>query len=81
MNKADQIVSENLQKLFKDFLTAIEKTTGELPAVSVCIFNTEPNGRVNYISNCDRSDVASAWTELLEHWEKGLPNIPAHKMQ
>jgi len=35
---------------------------------------------MNYVSNCDRDEVANALISLLAGWGKGIPDIPAHKI-
>ena len=74
------IVSKNLQHLARLISGQLKNMTGERLGFSLVVFNNEPGERVNYVSNCDRADVAAALRELLEHWEKGMPDIPAHKV-
>ncbi len=74
------IVSKNLQHLARLISGQLKNMTGERLGFSLVVFNNEPGERVNYVSNCDRADVAAALRELLEHWEKGMPDIPAHQV-
>jgi len=35
---------------------------------------------MNYISTAERADVAAALRQLLDSWDAGLPDVPAHKV-
>jgi hypothetical protein len=37
-------------------------------------------GRANYISNVLREDSVCEIKKLLELWDKGMPDVPAHKV-
>jgi len=79
-SKIDNEVSRELQEIFTRLLHDIERVAGREMSVSLCIFNSEPGSRINYISNCDREDVAIAWASMIKGWKDGMPDIPAHKI-
>ena len=80
MNKTDLIVSHNLETVFRNLLKELESLTGEVPAVSLCIFNQQSGGYANYISNCEREAVAKIWNELIIQWEENVPQVSIHKL-
>jgi len=72
-------VSRKLKDIFNRLIQDIEDAGGKGLGVSLCIFNAAPGGKINYISNCDRKDVAGAWASMMQGWNEGMPDIPAHK--
>ena len=78
ISKADVIVSEQLRDIFAKLESDVEELTGQKMMISLCVFNSEPGSRINYISNCDRNDVAVAWMSMVKGWGEGMPDIPAH---
>lgn len=78
---ADQKVSMELQGLACDIDKALEKIAGQKMGFSLVVFNAQAGSRMNYISNCDRQEVASALTSLLAGWKQGMPDVKAHDVQ
>jgi len=76
--KKDIIVSENLRDIFTKLEKDITELTGQKMMISLCVFNSEPGSRINYISNGERKDVAGAWMSMVKGWGEGMPDIPAH---
>ena len=76
--KADVLVSKQLQVIFTKLESDIEELTGQKMMISLCVFNSEPGSRINYISNGKRVDVAAAWMSMVKGWGEGMPDIPAH---
>lgn len=56
---------------------AIFKASGERIGFSLMVFTPD---RASYISNCERSDVIPALAGLLDHWQAGQLDVPAHKI-
>ncbi len=78
--KADVLVSQQLQDIFKKLESDVAEIAGQKMLISLCVFNPEPGSRVNYISNGKRDDVAGAWISMIEGWRAGMPDIPAHQI-
>jgi len=76
----DRKISEELQKIAALLESEIEKAAGQRMGFTLVIFNAEAGSRMNYVSNCDRDEVANALISLLAGWGKGMPDIPAHKI-
>lgn len=49
-------------------------------AFALVVFNSKPGGRMQYVANGDRRDVAQALKALLDGWGDGMPDVPAHKI-
>jgi len=81
MTSADRKVSQNMQKLAKYVSRKIDKVAGKHMAFSLLVFNIDANSRMNYCSNCSREDVHKALKSLLDSWDEGMPDIPAHEIQ
>lgn len=77
--KKDILISRQLQDIFNRLEQEIEELVGQKMGISLCIFNSEPGSRINYISNCERKNVATAWMSMVKGWGEGMPDIPAHK--
>jgi hypothetical protein len=56
----------------------LEDAAGERVAFTLIVYTPE---RANYIGNCNRDEAAKAITEMIEAWNAGMPDIPAHKIQ
>jgi len=80
LHPADKAVSEAMQQLADELSERLEQIAGQKMMFSLCVFNSAPGSRINYVSNCDRSDVANCWKSMLHGWEQGMPDIPAHKV-
>ena len=78
---ADRKISVAMQKIAKQLEEHLESIAGERMGFSLVVFNVVENSRMNYVSNCDRREVQSALKDLLEGWEKGMPDIPAHEVE
>lgn len=76
--KVDVLVSKQLQEIFKKLESEIEELAEQKMVISLCVFNSEPGSRINYISNGDRKDVAAAWMSMVKGWGEGMPDIPSH---
>jgi len=81
MSKQDQQISKLLQPLAKDIANCLREATGKEIGFSLVVFPITEQARMQYISNCQRQEVASALNALLQSWSQGMPNIPAHKVQ
>jgi hypothetical protein len=81
MNKAEKAVSEAMQDLMTELNEKITKIAGQEMGISLCVFNAVPGGRINYVSNCDRTEVKNAWQSMIKGWDEGMPDVPAHKVQ
>ena len=72
-------VTIEISKTLKAYAQAIDESlniqTGQ--HVGFCLVVFTPN-RAQYVSNCDRQEVAAALRELLARWEQGMPDIKAH---
>ncbi len=77
--KPDALVSKQLQEIFAKLESEVEAIAGQKMLMSLCVFNSEPGSRINYISNGQRKDVAAAWMSMVKGWGEGMPDIPAHE--
>ena len=77
--KPDLIVSRELQDIFRRLVQEVQELAGEKMMLSLCVFNSEPGSRMNYISNCNREDVETCWLNLINGWREGMPDVPAHE--
>lgn len=71
-------VSQSLQDVAKGLSQVLEKIAGEPVAFSLIVF-TEV--RASYVSNAPREDCVREIKRLLECWEQGMPDVPAHDFQ
>jgi hypothetical protein len=55
----------------------LEEAAGERLAFTLVVYTPE---RANYIGNCNRDEAAKALAEMLNGWNAGMPDIPAHKI-
>lgn len=70
-------VSRELQRIGKQALGEIDKVApGTDPAFILIVFIED---QCQYIGNADRTHVIAAMRDLIEKWESGMPDIPAHK--
>lgn len=79
--KPDVLVSKQLQDIFTRLEKEVEELAGQKMMISLCVFNSVPGSRINYISNGQREDVAVAWMSMVKGWGEGMPDIPAHKIE
>lgn len=70
---------------FKEFIQLIDDSimqiVGDKRGFCLVVFNLEDKGYSQYGSNCDRDEVMRALKGLIELWEQGIPDIPAHERQ
>ena len=74
----DVLVSKQLQNIFKKLESDVEAVAGQKMTISLCVFNSVPGSRINYISNGNRQDIAGALMSMVKGWGEGMPDIPAH---
>lgn len=72
----DRRVSEGLQGVARKLEAMLEDLAGE-PCAFTLIIYTEP--RASYISNAERSLCVQEIKRLLDLWDQGMPDVPAHK--
>ncbi len=70
-------VSRNLQQIAADLDRAIERAAGQRVAFTLLVFT---EGRANYISTAARADSVREIKRLLEMWDAGMPDVPAHSI-
>ena len=68
-------ISRDLENLARIVECRLFEITNERYGFSLVVFNREPGERLNYISNCHRAEVITAWDELLKAWLNGMPDI------
>lgn len=78
--KEDIEVSRGLSSLADLVQIEVEKMAGKKMGFALVVFNAEAGSRMNYVSNCDRDQVANALESLLIGWGGGMPDIPAHEI-
>lgn len=71
-------VSVALQGIGEALDRVIEEVAGERIAFTLIVFT---DGRASYLSTCKREDSVREIKGLLEDWGRGMPDIPAHKLQ
>lgn len=81
MNKAEQAVSEAMQDLMTELNKKITKIAGQEMGITLCVFNAVAGGRISYISNCERQQVKECWLSMIKGWDRGMPDVAAHKVQ
>ncbi len=72
-------LSKELKNIAGRLEKEIEHAAGVKMAFTLVVYNTEPGSRLNYISNANRAEVAGCLRSLLEGWEAGMPDVPAHE--
>lgn len=68
-------ISRELQTIAKELDERLTAIAGKRVAFSLLIWSDDVS---NYISTGERKDVIIAMRELLQHWESGAKDIPAH---
>lgn len=76
MKAATVALSQHLQEIARDLDTAIETAAGERVAFTLLVFT---EGRASYISTADRKESVREIKHLLDIWEQGMPDVPAHE--
>lgn len=75
-------LSKNLPLVAKRLDQALEIAAGERVQFSLLIWSTRPGEPVQYISSTqDRPAIARAMREVIDRWEAGMPDVPAHEKQ
>ena len=78
MSVADAaIVSRARQEIARDLDDKLTALTGKKQAFTLFVWT---EGRAGYVANADRAEVRAAVTKLFDHWDKGMPDIPAHEI-
>jgi len=79
--KVDRKVSKNLKRIFTELEREVERVAGQKMGMSLVICNSEAGSRLNYISNVDRPAVIQVYQTLLDGWNEGMPDVPAHEVE
>ena len=79
--KVDRKVSKNLKRIFTELEREVERVAGQKMGMSLVIYNSEAGSRLNYISNVDRPAVIQVYQTLLDGWNEGMPDVPAHEVE
>ena len=74
------LISENLQHIAKELEKELTFWAGQSMCFTLLVYNTTPGARMNYISNTDKGDCIKAMRSLLDGWEEGMVDIPAHEV-
>jgi hypothetical protein len=74
-------ISKILKPLAKDIQECLANAAGENIGFSLIVYPLKDGEHVQYIGNCKREESARIIQDLLNGWAKGMPNIPAHKLQ
>jgi hypothetical protein len=77
MNHDMVLISKALKPLAEGIDESITRLVGHHIGFCLVVFT---EGRAQYVSNCDRQEVAAALRELLTRWEQGMPDIKAHEV-
>jgi len=77
MNHDMVLISKALQPWAQGIDETITDLVGHKVGFCLVVFTGE---RAQYVSNCDRQEVAAALRELLTRWEQGMPDIKAHEV-
>lgn len=71
-------VSQRLQTIGKALDEVITEVAGERVAFTLLVFT---EGRASYLSTASREDSVREIKNLLELWEAGMPDVPAHEVR
>lgn len=69
-----------MQGLAAGIKKALKASVGDELGFMLIVFQDEPDGRSNYVSNCDRAEVIKAMEFTLQRLKEGMPDTPAHKI-
>lgn len=75
MKRSTVRVSEELQRIAQRLDKDIEAAAGERIAFTLLVFT---EGRASYVSTAPREDSVREIKNLLDVWERGMPDVPAH---
>lgn len=77
MKKSTIELSLALPDIAKALDAVIAEAAGERVGFTLLVFT---EGRASYISTVKREDSVREIRNLLEIWDKGMPDIPAHEV-
>ncbi len=77
MNAGTLQLSRDLQNIGQALDRVIEKSAGERVAFTLIVFT---EGRASYLSTAKRDASVREIKRLLELWEAGMPDVPAHEV-
>lgn len=69
-------VSEHLQAVARELDQRLERIAGKRVAFSLFVWT---DGRSNYISTADRSEIIAVMEQMIAGWKQGMPDVPAHE--
>lgn len=75
MNASTIKVSQALNDVAHGLDVLLEDIAGERVAFTLLVFT---EGRASYVSTANREESVQQIKHLLELWEKGMPDVPAH---
>lgn len=71
-------ISLGLQDIARGLDHVIAGVAGERVAWSLIVYT---EGRASYVSTAPRDDAVREIKRLVECWEQGMPDVPAHDYQ
>ena len=74
---ATRNISLTLQDVASGINDVLTDIAGEKVGFSLFVWTEE---RAQYISNSEREQCAAAIREILDGWDNGMPDIPAHEI-
>jgi len=77
MKESTLKLSKNLPVIAQIVKEMITELTGEDIGFALVVFTED---RANYISDCKREEVQKQFKHLLQLWENGMQDIPAHEI-
>lgn len=79
-NSAEAVrVSMALKSIAADLDAKIEAVAGKRVGFSLFVWT---EGRCNYIaSSTDRAEIKAAILSVIEGWDVGMPDVPAHEVR
>lgn len=80
--KEDIQISKKGQYIARHLDSFLRRITGKRMGFVLIAFSFDAEDhRPNYMSNCEREQMKGAMRDLLRHWDEGMPDVPAHKVQ
>lgn len=70
-------VSHGLLEIARKLDDQIETVAAERVAFSLFVWT---DGRCNYVSTADRTEIIAVLEGMIEKWKAGHPDIPAHEL-
>lgn len=71
-------LSKSLQGIARELDRSIELAAGEKVAFTLIVFT---EGRASYISSASREESVREIKHLLDLWQQGMPDVPAHEVR